>query len=69
MAQFAVDNQIPGGYRESGEFEILKMNWELYKRVAEMDAVEGAIPTRGKMGQQGAIIERADSPANASYKA
>lgn len=27
LIKFAEDNKIPGGYRESGEFEILKMNW------------------------------------------
>jgi len=69
IAEFATINQIPGGYRESGEFEILRMNWELYKKVAEMDAIEGAIPTRGKIGQLGAIRESVDSPANAGYKA
>lgn len=69
LMEFATVNQIPGGYRESGEFEILRMNWELYRRVAKMDAVEGAIPTRGKIGQQGAIRDRLDSPANAGYKA
>lgn len=31
---FAEENQIPGGYRDSGEWEILKMNWELYKKIA-----------------------------------
>jgi fatty acid desaturase len=63
LIKFAEDNQIPGGYRETGEFKILKMNWDLYKSVAEADAVPGAISTRGKPGQQGAI-ERSNSPAN-----
>jgi len=54
LTKFAKDNKIPGGYRESGEFEILKMNWELYKRVAEADPVEGAPYSRGH-GQLGAI--------------
>ena len=54
LTKFAEDNKIPGGYRESGEFEILKMNWELYKRVAESDPVEGAPYSRGH-GQLGAI--------------
>lgn len=60
---FAEENQIPGGYRDSGEWEILKMNWELYKKVAEADPVPGAPPTMGKLGQQAAIINTA-SPAN-----
>lgn len=55
LIRFAEENQIAGGYRETGEFEILKMNWELYKRVAEADAVPGATPTRGRPGQIGAI--------------
>lgn len=54
LQKFAEDNNIPGGYRESGEFEIQKMNWDLYKRVAEADAVEGAPYSRGH-GQLGAI--------------
>lgn len=63
LVQFAKDNNVPGGYRESGEWEILKMNWELYKRVAEADPVVGAPSTRGRMGQQGGIINSANSPA------
>ena len=55
LIKFAEDNKIPGGYRETGEFEILKMNWDLYKRVAEADPVPGATPTRGRPGQVGAI--------------
>lgn len=54
LQKFAEENNVPGGYRESGEFEILKMNWELYKRVAESDAVPGAPYSRGH-GQLGAI--------------
>lgn len=61
LVRFAKDNSIPGGYRESGEFEILKMNWELYKRVAESDPVPGAPSTRGRSGQQGAIMVSANS--------
>lgn len=55
LIQFAKDNKIPGGYRESDEFDILKMNWQLYKRVAEADAVPGAPLTKGHLGQLGAI--------------
>merc|ERR1712194_942539 len=55
LQNFAKDNNIPGGYRESGEFEILKMNWDLYRRVAKSDAVEGSISTQGKEGQVAAI--------------
>jgi fatty acid desaturase len=62
LQKFAADNSVPGGYRESGEFEILRMNWELYKRVAEADAVPGAPLTRGQPGQLGAIKDT-DSPA------
>lgn len=65
LIKFAEDNQIPGGYRETGEFEILKMNWDLYKRVAEADAVPGAPSTRGRVGQQGAI-DSTNSPAVAA---
>lgn len=54
LQKFAEENNIPGGYRESGEFEILKMNWDLYKEVAESDPVEGAPYSRGH-GQLGAI--------------
>jgi fatty acid desaturase len=65
MMEFAAANNIPGGYRESGEWEILKMNWELYKRVAEADAVPGSPPTKGHVGQVGAIRDTA-SPAAAA---
>jgi fatty acid desaturase len=64
VLKFTQENDIPGGYRESGEFEILKMNWELYKRVAEADAVPGAPLSRGKVGQQ-ASIDGSTSPAAA----
>ena len=56
LMQFAKENNIPGGYRETGEFEILKMNWDLYKRVAEADPVPGAPATKGRPGQVAAII-------------
>ena len=68
LIKFANDNNVPGGYRESGEWEILKMNWELYKRVAEADAVPGAPFSRGKAGQQGAI-DFSNSPAASKGKA
>lgn len=55
LKKFAEDNQIKGGYRETNEFEILKMNWELYKKVAEADPVQGAVSTQGKEGQVAAI--------------
>lgn len=58
LQKFAKDNNVVGGYRESGEFEILKMNWNLYKKVAEADAVEGAISTQGREGQVGAISSK-----------
>jgi len=54
LMKFAEENNIPGGYRESGEFEILIDNWKLYKRVAEADAVPGAPYSRGH-GQLAAI--------------
>jgi acyl-lipid Delta6-acetylenase / acyl-lipid (9-3)-desaturase len=63
LIKFAEENNVPGGYRESDEFEILKMNWQLYKRVAEVEAVPGAPSTRGVPGQQAAIASTA-SPAN-----
>ena len=61
LSKFANDNNIEGGYRESGEFDILRMNWELYKRVAEADPVVGAPYSRGH-GQLGAIVN-GNSPA------
>jgi fatty acid desaturase len=62
MMEFANRLKVPGGYRESGEWEILKMNWELYKKVAEADAVPGAPPSKGRVGQLGAI-QSTNSPA------
>lgn len=62
LQKFAKDNNVPGGYRESGEFEILLMNWQLYKSVAEADAVPGAPLTRGRTGQV-AAIKASSSPA------
>jgi fatty acid desaturase len=62
LMEFADANNIPGGYRETGEFEILKMNWDLYKAVAEADAVPGAPPTKGRLNQQAAILNT-NSPA------
>lgn len=67
LQKFAIDNKIPGGYRESGEFEILKMNWDLYRRVALAPAVVGAPSSRGYVGQQGGILDSDNSPA-ASYQ-
>jgi fatty acid desaturase len=61
LLQFAA-KYVPDGYRESGEWEILRMNWELYKSVAEADAVPGAPLTRGQVGQVGAI-RASSSPA------
>lgn len=63
LQEFAVENKVPGGYRESGEFEILKMNWDLYRKVAEADAVPGAPATRGTPKQQASIVST-ESPAN-----
>mmetsp|Transcript_175 Transcript_175/g.306 ORF Transcript_175/g.306 Transcript_175/m.306 type:complete len:502 (+) Transcript_175:186-1691(+) len=54
LMKFAEENNIPGGYRESGEFEILYMNWDRYRQVAQADAVPGAPYSRGN-GQLGAI--------------
>lgn len=68
LQKFASDNNIPGGYRETGEFEILKMNWELYKRVAEADPVVGAPPTKGRPGQI-AAIESTHTPGAALRQA
>mmetsp|Transcript_113338 Transcript_113338/g.222252 ORF Transcript_113338/g.222252 Transcript_113338/m.222252 type:complete len:385 (-) Transcript_113338:358-1512(-) len=68
LQKFAKDNNIPGGYRETGEFEILKMNWQLYKRVAEADAVPGAPPTKGRPGQMAAIAST-NTPGAALRKA
>lgn len=54
LTKFCEENEVPGGYRESGEFEILYMNWDLYRQVAEADPVPGAPYSRGN-GQLGAI--------------
>jgi hypothetical protein len=62
LQKFAADCKIPGGYRESGEFEILKMNWMLYRDVANADAVPGAPLSQGRIGQQGATMV-SDTPA------
>jgi len=62
LIKFAKDNNIPGGYRETGEFEILYMNWLLYKKVANADPVSGAISTKGRTDQQASIIT-SNSPA------
>ena len=69
LQKFAKDNKVPGGYRESGEFEILKMNWKLYRDVARADPVVGAPSSRGYEGQQGGIIESANSPAASMARA
>jgi len=66
LQKFAEDNQIPGGYRESGEFQILYDNWELYRDVANADAVVGAPASRGD-GQLGAI-DLGISPAAGGFK-
>jgi acyl-lipid Delta6-acetylenase / acyl-lipid (9-3)-desaturase len=66
LQKFAEENNVPGGYRESGEFEILKMNWNLYKQVAEADAQPGAPLTRGRIGQQAAIIDSTSPAATVS---
>jgi acyl-lipid Delta6-acetylenase / acyl-lipid (9-3)-desaturase len=58
LQKFAENNKIPGGYRETGEFQILKMNWLLYKSVAEAEPVPGAPLTRGRLGQLGAIRDQ-----------
>ena len=55
IQKFAKDNNVEGGYRESGELEILKMNWETYRAAGLADPVEGAPLTRGVEGQQAAI--------------
>mmetsp|Transcript_27381 Transcript_27381/g.38544 ORF Transcript_27381/g.38544 Transcript_27381/m.38544 type:complete len:502 (+) Transcript_27381:68-1573(+) len=67
LVQFAKDNNVPGGYRETDEFQIIKENWELYKRVAEADAVPGAPSTRGRPNQLGAI-RNGFSPAAAQTR-
>jgi len=54
LTKFANDNKIPGGYRDTGEFAILKMNWDVYRKVAEAEPVVGAPNSRGN-GQLGAI--------------
>jgi acyl-lipid Delta6-acetylenase / acyl-lipid (9-3)-desaturase len=64
LQKFADDNSIPGGYRETGEWEILKMNWDLYRQVAEADPVPGAPLTHGQVNQQ-AAIRTTSSPAAA----
>lgn len=65
LQDFVKENNIPGGYRESGEFEILLNNWKLYKRVAESEPVVGAPCSRGD-GQLGAI-DSGSSPAKGGW--
>lgn len=55
LQEFCDKHNVPGGYRESDEFDILRMNWELYRSVAQADAVIGAPLTKGRPGQVGAI--------------
>jgi len=69
LQKFALDNKIPGGYRESGEFEILLMNWKLYRKIAHLPAQEDALNTRGYIGQQAGIMESENSPAAAQGRA
>jgi fatty acid desaturase len=54
LKKFVKENNVPGGYRESGEFEILKDNWKLYRDVAKADPVPGAPYSRGN-GQLASI--------------
>jgi fatty acid desaturase len=63
LQRFASENNVQGGYRESGEWDILRMNWDLYRQVAEADAVQGAPRTRGQVNQQ-AAIRNTSSPAS-----
>lgn len=63
LINFAKENNVPGGYRETGEWEIQKMNWNLYRKVAQMDPVPGATPTKGRPGQVGAIRDSATPAA------
>jgi len=65
LVEFCETFNIEDGYRESGEFQILKDNWEVYKRVAEADPVEGAPSSRGN-GQIGAI-DSGSSPAKGGW--
>jgi acyl-lipid Delta6-acetylenase / acyl-lipid (9-3)-desaturase len=65
LQKFATNLNIPGGYRESDEWEILKMNWQLYKNVAGADAIPGAPLSRGHLGQQAAIVNTASPGAKA----
>ena len=65
LTKFAEKYNIPGGYRESGEFEILKDNWLLYKKVAEADPIVGAPNSRGN-GQLGAI-DSGNTPAAGGF--
>jgi len=56
-----------GGYRESGEFEILWMNWKLYRKITHnMPADTSAWNSRGYIGQQANIMESENSPAAAA---
>jgi acyl-lipid Delta6-acetylenase / acyl-lipid (9-3)-desaturase len=57
IEQFAKDYRVDGGYRESGEVEILRLNWETYRKAALADSVNGAPLTKGVVGQQAAIAE------------
>jgi fatty acid desaturase len=65
LQEFAEKNNIPGGYRESGEFEILYMNWDLYRKVAQADAIPGSPNSRGDTQLGG--INLGLSPAAAGF--
>lgn len=65
LLEFCEKFHIEDGYRESGEFQILKENWEVYKRVAMADPVEGAPYSRGN--GQIAAIDSGTSPAKGGW--
>lgn len=67
LQKFCDDVGLEDGYRETNEFKILYDNWKIYKKVAKMDPVEGALCSRGD-GQLGAIDMSASPAAMAARK-
>lgn len=61
--QLACNYNIPVGYREISEFDVLTLNWNLYKIVAEADPSRRAPSTKGRLDQQASIM-KTSSPAN-----
>jgi len=55
LAKFAEDNQIPGGLRITDEFDLIKLNWDMYRAVANAPVDPTAPPMRGRNHHVSAI--------------